>query len=360
MSALPREVRRKIKAAEKLHEKAYGTQSAEGTPPAEVSPAPAEATPPVEQPAAPEATIETVPPAVQPSIEETPPPASPEVGETPPDGSTDAQKWEHKYNVLNGKYKAEVPRLQKNVKDLSGQVSQLQSVLSSLESVKPAEAAPPGTPEAATKLLKDEEIEDYGSDLIDVVKRAAREELAPEVNRLELENAELRRQMGTVVETSAVNARQGVYDTLDTQIPNWRELNSDQSYLAWLDTLDAYTNRMRRELLNEAFETNDAARVVAFFKGYLNENAVVSPATEETPAPAPRQAQVDMASLAAPGKPRGGSAPGTQEGQQTWRQVEISAFYADVRRGKFKNDPKGKLKIEKSIMAAVNSNRIVA
>ncbi len=353
MSALPKAVRKKISAGEKAHAAMYnsGEKPDETAPPVEEPPVkivepPADAPP--ETP--PEAPAETPPGTPV----EAPPAAATASGKEPATPAVDDEKWEHKYKVLNGKYVAEVPRLQKNIKDLGGQVTQLQSVLASIEKATPPETTP------AARLLKAEEIEDYGEDLISVVKRAAREEMSPEMTRLEEENTELRRQMNSTMETSATTARKSVYDTLNEQVPNWEAINTDAEFMIWLDTFDAYTNQQRRVLLNDAFESNDAARVIAFFKGYLKENATVSPPGATEQPPAARTPAVDMASLAAPGKPRGGGSPGTQEGKQTWRQVEIAAFYADVRRGKFKGDPKTKLQLEKSIMDAVSSNRIVA
>lgn len=351
MSALPKKVQQKIDAANKLHQDTYGQLDGP-----ELTGVVAE--PKIEDasgaPQAAEETLQAVDTADKSVVQNESEEPSASVAQ-PPEDSTNAEKWEHKYKVLNGKYKAEVPRLQGQVRELSGQISQLQATLSSLEVAKSAEQA---DAEPAAALLKDDEITEYGAELIDVVKRAAREELAPEVTRLSSENAELKRQLSTFNEGNAKSARQTVYDALNDKVPTWEALNLDTGFLQWLGTLDAYTNRLRSDLLKEAFEANDAARVVVFFEGYLNENAAVSQQQGQTPAK--RTAQVDMSTLAAPGKPRGGAAPGTQEGQQTWRQAEISAFYADVRRGKFKNDPKQKLKIEQSINAAVNSNRIVA
>jgi hypothetical protein len=270
----------------------------------------------------------------------------------------ESQKWEHKYNVLNGKYKAEVPRLHRTVKELQEQISQLQTVIAGMNTTKAAPSADQPVPSTSSvrRMLKDQEIEEYGEDLIDVIKRAAMEAAMPEIDRLKAENAELQSKLGSVTETFTTNARQKVYDRLDNDIPNWRDINSDEGYLAWLDTLDAYTNRMRRELLNEAFESNDAARVVAFFKGYLNENATVSRAYAEAPTPE-KKPKVDMSTLAAPGKSKGGTTPSTQE-PTVWRQSEIAAFYADVRRGKFKNDPQAKERYEASIMDAIKHKRV--
>jgi hypothetical protein len=349
MSALPKEVRKKIRQAEKAHATVYGTGEtpAEEITPSETTTSEESTTEKVTKDAANESASES---GTESKTEEVPGEKSSEVASE--------DKWEHKYNVLNGKYRAEVPRLQTQVKELGNHVSSLQGLISTLEKAKPVEAET--SPLTATRLLKDDEIVDYGEDMISVVKRAAREEIAPELDRLTAENVELKKMVGRVNETTETTARQAVYTTLDIEVPDWRKLNSDEGFIAWLDTLDAYTNKMRRDLLNEALEANDAARVIVFFEGYLKENATVSTPAEETPTEKPRKASVDMASLAAPGKPRSGGTASTQEGKQTWRQAEISAFYADVRKGAFKNNPEEKVKIEQSIMNAVKHNQIVA
>lgn len=350
---LPKAVREKVKQAQELHDAAYKPPS-EGEEPSKAQ------VPPTEPPADPSKQFkegENTPPA-EPQIAE--PPAEPSSGQQALGEGGEDTAWQHKYNVLNGKYKAEVPRLHKQVKDLSHQVAQLQSLLANMEQAPPALATASAPAMPADPQIKDQDVEDYGEDLVDLMKRAAHDVVAPEVQRLAQENEQLKSRLGMVTESMSTSARQTVYDELNDKVGEWAVINTSEEFLSWLNTLDPYTGRMKKELLNEAFANNDAARVVAFFKGYLKENALVSTTSDTPPANGQNAPAVDMASLAAPGIARSGAGQGTQEGQETWRQSEISAFYNDVRKGVYKNDPETKARYERSIMDAMKNNRIVA
>lgn len=152
------------------------------------------------------------------------------------------------------------------------------------------------------------------------------------------------------------------YTALTEQIPNWQHINSDQKFITWLQDLDIYSGQTRNTMLQQAFENNDAARVLAFFKGYLNEaTATAAPSTPAT-APAAPAKTMPVDSLVAPGSPRstGGTAPASQGNTQIWTQAQISAFYRDVQKGAYKGRESEKAKIERDIIAAVSERRISA
>lgn len=263
----------------------------------------------------------------------------------------DEDKFEHKYKVLQGKYNKEVPLLNEQVKDLQSELSSMRTLLASLENVgNPVETKP------GTKLLKDEEVEDYGSDMIDVIKRAAREELMPTINRLEEENSQLRATLGGVSQSVAETSRDTLYRALNIEVPNWKEINQDSGFLEWLEGIDPYSGTRRGDMLTQAFDRNDAARTVAFFKGYLHEHELVT----ETPTPSDpqRKPQIDLMSMAAPGTPRGGSAPAAHNDKRVYSQADISAFYRDVQKGVFRNRQAEKEAIERDILLAGQEGRI--
>lgn len=349
MSALPKEVRKKIEAAEKAHKELYGPKD-----PAAPAPDPA--------PADPQAIVNDINATPTPDPKDLgvadpapadPPPADP----APTPDPAEEETFKAKYHTLQGKYDAEVPRLHNEVKALHEQISSLQQLLASM---KQPEAAPePVAPNPST-LLKPEEIEEFGPELIDVINRVAKGVVSPEVQKLREENAQLTSQLGEVQTHTAENARSRMYSTLTTTVPTWEQINTSPEFLTWLEKLDVFAGVRRGDLLKQAFEANDTARVVAFFEGYQNEHAALSPNTPPTAAPEGKKPAVDMATLAAPGRPKGGGAERTQDGKRKWRQAEITAFYADVRRGVYKKDAKTKDTIEKDIIAAGREGRITA
>ena len=338
--ALPKKVRAQVEAAESAYNEIYGDgkKSSEPKPPKEDE--------------APEAQTQ------EPEEVQAGSPQAKEQPETKPEPKKDdAAAWEQRYRVLQGKYDAEVPRLHRQVRGLNEKIEELQALVQSLEA-KAAEA--PVLEKTGEQLLSEDDIEDYGEDLINVIKRAAKEELLPELRRLEEENARLKQHLSGVSSVVVESAKEKLERTLDSEVPSWRELNEDEEFLNWLDQYDEFSGVRRLDLLRRAYEANDAARVVAFFKGFIKEHAALTGAYGDTKPSEEGGAKVSMETLVAPGKPKGGDAQQgrTQTDERVWTQSEIAAFYRDVQRGKFNGRESEKQAIEREIVNAVKTGRI--
>ena len=356
MSALPKAVRAQVEKSNALAKQYYES----------LNQPPSGDTPPAGEPPATPPAASGEPPATPPAGE---PPATPPAATPPQEG------WEQKYKVLQGKYNAEVPRLQKRVQDQDEQLRSFQSQLTATQNLLASfsaqrESAPaqsqPATPPAPAKLVKDEEVKEFGADLIDVMRRVVREEqasLLPEIDRRVAPVAQRVDQVAQV--THQVGARvarsdqQTVLALLDQSVPNWREVNEDPGFLEWLAQVDPYAGRERGDLLQQAYKAHDGPRVVAFFNGYLKEHAAVTPPPAPKPAAAAPAPQRTLEQLVAPGTPKTGAAS-TQDGsgKRVWSRQEIGQFYADVQAGRFKGTAEQKKQIEADIFAAQRENRI--
>jgi hypothetical protein len=338
--ALPKAAQKQLADAEKLH--------------AEVYPNDAEATDKQQDTA--DVELREVPKGEAAEAESTP-----STGETRDEATRNEESvdsdvdWEHKYNVLQGKYNAEVPRLQQDNNALQGRMNELEQQLRNMQMAPPYEEAEPTRTES---LLKPDEIEDYGEDMIDVVKRAAREEFAPALSKLKQENEGLRALLGGMQQQTAISARDAMLGTLDSELKNWRQVNSHPDFIGWLENVDPYSGHKKLDMLRQAYEGNNTARVLAFFKGFLNENAAFTP----TPTPnAPADPQVSLETLVAPGRPSEGDNTRAQDGNangNAWTQDQIQAFYRDVNRGVYRNKPDEKDRIEADIFLAQSRNLI--
>jgi hypothetical protein len=275
--------------------------------------------------------------------------------------------------VLQGKYNAEVPRLQEQAREsdrrmrlLEDQLAATQKLLSSLGT--PAQgAASPVQPAAPAKLVKDEEIAEFGSDLYDFVKRTAREAVVPDIESrfqqtlkpVAAKVREVEAQVTEATRKTAQSERENVHALLTRDVPNWLELNEDVGFNDWLDQVDPFSGAKRRALLWQAYERNDGPRVVAFFQGYLKEHAAVTPSPSTSPAAGSAAPQVSLERMVAPGAPKQGTAS-TQEGagKRIWSRAEISKFYGDLRAGKYAKRPEDAKKIEADIFKATTEGRV--
>ncbi len=308
--AIPRKVQEAAERAEALHKQVYEA-AGEETQPASTEPV-----------SAPEGNPPADPPSDPPASEATPP------TEQPDDQKKDDQ-WEHRYKVLEGKYRAEVPRLNADNRELKQQLEALKSEVEQLKSR--GEAAP-------TSLISAEDREKYGDDLLDVIKRAAQEQ----VSAKDAEIADLKRQLEMVTTTTAKTVEVSFFDRLGQLVPDWVTINGDESFLKWLDEYDEFTGKTRQDLLSDAEQAKDAERVARFFSKWKeSQNAIAN------------QTKRNLEAQVAPDSNRVVAPPA---GKRFFTRNEISAFYAAARRGEI--SAKEMVALESEIQAAMIEGRI--
>ena len=347
--ALPKQVQEQIDEADRI----IAAMNPEEQPP-EDPPAPedpelkvVEEEPPVEPTPENPVVVEDVPP-VEPVAED--PPAV----EEPKEPEVD---WQKKYEALQGKYDSEVPQLHQTVQDMTAQMGELRELMAGLQQPEPKKEEP------TTSLVTPEEVESFGSDFMDVVGRRAREVVAEELKDIKAELADIGKQVGGVSRSVVQTEQEKMFAKLDSEVEDWQDINKSQDFLAWLAQKDAYSGDQRQELLSEAFERNDADRVVAFFIGFKNEHAAVAPddpgpASETLPPEAERPA-VDLSTQVAPGRTPTATTPASaQEPKRMWTRADIAEFYKDVQMGKFKDKPDVQRTIEQDIVAAQGEGRL--
>ena len=319
-----------------------------GTPKAGAAPAPAPAPAP--------------PPAGEPPV--VPPPETP----APPD-------YQHKFNVLQGKYNAEVPRLHEQNRSLSAELQSMRQQLAATQGMVAAlgqqqAGNPSPAPNASGRLVKDEEIKEYGADLIDVIKRAAREAVLSEIDSMVNQRVapvvhqvqQLTPAVQDVQQKQALTAEQQLYASLDGAVPGWEQINESQEFVNWLHQPDPYAGVPRGAMLAQAFQNGDVPRVAQFFTGFQKENAVVSPSGTTPPAAQAAIPAVSLAALAAPGTGNGGPPAGApnEAGRRIYTVAEISEFYRDVQKGAYRGKVAQAQAIEKDIFLAQKQGRVRA
>lgn len=261
----------------------------------------------------------------------------PVVSAPPVQPKQDEETWQKRYQTLQGMFNAEVPRLNAQVKELQ---QQLQQVLAKAQ-------APAKAPEPQEKLVTEKDVEAFGGELLDVIKRQAVEAVQADFAKLQAENAELRKQLGGVAEKQGHVDRRTYFAELAAAVPDYEKLNTDQGFLAWLAELDPVSGLNRQTFLTAAYENLDAQRTAAVFSTYKQTLAKqpVNAAAQEL------QRQV------APGTSRA-STPTTQAtgAEKIWSLAEIERFYVDVSKGKYVRDEA--TRIEAEIDAAVAAGRL--
>lgn len=332
----PDKVKQSVAAAEKLHAEVYGKDGEKPTaPPPPEAPKPPPT--PIKPNIAPDGTIvdtgDVEPPA-------TPPPEEDLQGKL--------QAAEQRYRTLQGKFDAEVPRMAAQIRGLQEQLEQEQ-------------AAPPPPQEQApsTGGLSDDEVEEYGEDFIDMVRRAAGGPASSEVQEIKDKITQLEAGVGNVSQTLHQTAREKTVAALDNAIPGWRTTNDDPRFIAWLQEVDLYSGAQRLQLLRTAFERNDAARVAAFFKGYAQQTGASTgqATTGEQFGQPPQKAQLDA--FVAPNVASNVPPSASEQTGRIWTDSEVKRILDSKARGKLKGTPQEIANLEIEIHNAGVQGRIV-
>lgn len=296
-------------AAEQLYKELYGeavTFDADG------NPVMAEGT-----------TQKPEPTAEQPAKEEAQP-----ADKTVDDPNNDS--WKQRYLVLRGKYHAEVPRLNTAVRELRTKVDELTAQIAK-----------------GTTLIKPEEMEKYGPEFIDMVKRAAEEISAP----LKAELAALKAQPQVHQDPVAVENEAKFFAAIEDRHPDWASVNEDQKFLRWLGQVDPRMGAQRQSLVNAAVANFDSDYLIDLLNEWKALNkAAQAPAVETVnDTSKPKKPVSPEPSTVKSDPPKG-------DGKKIWTVKEIERFYAKWRNHDI-NDVDAQ-RIEQDIDAARSEGRI--
>ena len=252
----------------------------------------------------------------------------PEVIEQEAEPEASIPDWEHKFSVLQGKYNAELPRLNQDLHNLRDDNRALQ--------------------EQIAELAKKPEVEAPKMDLEDIRLEAgdgAADALAQQQATIEKQNQmidELRQKIGQIGQSSQQSSDQMFYASLENAVPKWKTINTNPKFIAWLGEVDEYSGKPRLELMNEAAGNLEASRVATFFLKWIKTNAGKKSGIEKLVTPKTNQSSSQVA------------------GSKTYTRAEIKKFYDDIARGKYTGTEAQKVAMDQDITRAQGEGRIAA
>lgn len=354
---IPRHVLEAGKRSEEIQRRVFGTAEpsvAENMVKAAGEPVPPGTTVPV--PMEPGMPVPPQEPVTPPSNE---PPAPPQAA-----APAEPVDWEQRYKRLHGRHEADTKRNREAIAQLSERVEQLSRENGALA----ARGAAPA-PAQVESLLSEQEIQDFGPELVDVMRRVAAEVAAP----LNAELHTLRSGLGQVQQETGNSFVTRMNTEIGAAVPNWATLNKTPEFIAWSQLPDVFSGAIRKQLMQEAWNSGDAPRVVAFFRAFLAEEAATNPqGGNPQPRPAPRTVvtseptlippaqpapALDLSTLAAPG--RAHSAGGQPAEKPVYTSADITRFYTEVASGKWRGREAQRAAIDADIAQAQHEGRII-
>jgi hypothetical protein len=206
-------------------------------------------------------------------------------------------------------------------------------------------------------LITEADVKEYG-DSIDVMRRAAREEVNAANGRIAQLEAMVQQMQGVVPQVQQVQAaqkassEQAFWNQLSSTVPNWEEINDNPDFQTWLLEMDPLSGITRQTYLDDAQRNLDVPRVANFFKSWEQATGKTIDAQEKRPS-----TNSQLEKQVSPGRGRSGR-PAVQEGQK-YSPADITAFFDAVRKGRYKGREEERGRIERDIFAAQREGRIV-
>ena len=317
MATLPEQIRKQVEAAQSLVNSQYASKDgAEGV--TDVTPKPAK------EVVAPVKAQET------PAVEDE-------------NSLTYAQRW----RSLDGIVRSEKAR---NAA-LELQVQQLQQMVSTLQTA-------PVTKMAQSQFLTEQDTKEYGGDMVDVMRRAAREELrdfAGAVGSLKQDVDGLRQVVPAVqrlAQDNQLSAQERFFAALGQAVPDYERVNANPEFHKWLLTPDPMTGILRQTYLVDAQRSGDVARVATIFNSWKTLSGTQGQTQTERPDP-----RKELERQQAPS--RNLSVETTEKNGRLWDPTEITQLYADKTRGKYAGREAEFKALEQDIFKAQSEGRIV-
>lgn len=320
MSKLPKRIQEQLDQANALMSAAAPAQADTQAPTQVVEPAP-------------------VAPVVAEPVAQAPAPA-PEVRQPDPE-----EKWEARYKTLQGMHNKNMEDMKSRVRAVEQQNEHLAAQLAAQKNAPVSPADP--DPKYA---------EVFGQDLVEMVQRVAEKMFGTAAKQMDDRMSAIEQKLTGTTKAVAQTAEEMFLNRLKEQVPDYVEVNSNPDFLSWLAESDDVYGVPRQDALTRAAEALDAERVAKVFKAFKALGAPAPQLSGEPVAPV-RNVQSELERQVAPSTVASNPVPTAQPVR--FRVADVTAFYENVRLGKYRGRDQEAAAIEAQINLALAEGRIV-
>lgn len=239
----------------------------------------------------------------------------------------DAAKWEQRYRSLDGMIQAR-----------DRQIDQLHQLLAGMQA-NPATRQDTEQPQAK-HLVKKEDEEAFGADLIDLARRISKEESGAYIEALEGKLAALEERLSGVAQTTAVSVHERFETRLTEAAPSWKKHDDNPAFIEWLQA-----SPTRHKLFAEAVRAQEVGDVAYFFNEF-----------DKQQAPAPTAIDPRLERQIAPGKSKSVATQAKNPAdKKQWTRTEIADFFSN---GKKRYSAEDFARMERDAFAAQKEGRV--
>lgn len=267
-------------------------------------------------------------PKATPEPEPTPEPA-PKPKEEPTPTPAPGEDYEHKFNVLQGKYNSEVPALAYELAKSNQRIKELETRLESKPKEEPRF-------EPKVDLESNEKIKAFKTEYPDVFEAAqviANAIIDQRLSKIDEKISKVEKNVGSVTESFGQTERERFKADLDKDQDvgkEWRSMNKNPEFINSLQTKDIYSGKTKHELLTDAWNRMDKEATLQFFKDH-------KAAKSSKPAQKSKGSDVDPKKI---DPPKGGSGgpniDTTEKNQPVITPADLTEFYQSVANGDYR------------------------
>ena len=297
------------KAAEEIWKKTYAPEDEKGDEPKE----------PIDEPKEPEIIADAPAEPGDKGVVPEPEVKIPEV--IPP---VDTDDWKQKYKTLEGKYKAEVPRVSARNSELEAELTTLKAKVAELTETVSKNQTAKHSNEVDSDL--EELSKDYPSIADPLKKIKADFDAKTKVLEDKLEKAGKSEQTDIKADLNEMKRMRFDTEMVSLGVPDWKDIDQDEKFIEWCGDIVPYTRYTKLQYLQEAARKHDAQAVSKFFLDYKK--------TLESPAP-----QVDsqgkLIKSLSPSSKKGGTPPAMKGGEVVLTREKYQKFMKQTTDGKY-------------------------
>jgi hypothetical protein len=279
------------------------------------------------------------------------PTATPAHDAARPEDQAQPQNLQQRFDTLQGKYNAEIPRLNQAMQDLTGRLNAANQQIVDLQNENrqlresAATKAPEGDTPSGGQILDPNAFEAYGPEFV---------QMANVLQDVLKTNRDTAHKVETFTAQTATSKREAFEKSLTDAVADWRALNFDNGFIAWLQVVPPGETRTRIQMLRERESALDHAGCAKFFNDYKSEHPF------QQPPPAPRQPDISRQFTPDSSGGAGESAP--DAAKRTWTRAQIKQFFRDKAEGRYNGTlgtPEQAAVLERDIHLASAEGRVV-
>lgn len=266
--------------------------------------------------------------------------------------------FEQKYLTLQGMFNKQVPDLKNKVADYEQRIQSMEALIAGMGATDGPAAAAPAV--VTSDLITEEHVKEYGESL-DMMRLITQVEMAPVLVQLgEIKTMldglnEVVPKVNSMVSEKQATTVDNFWAAVEAAVPDWKAINANDDFVTWLLETDPASGTARQDLLDDAQSKADSGRVIHLFKAWIGEAGYVKAGSGTDTAQDDINSELEQ--QLTPGKGKGAEHKGEGE-KPSFTRAEISAFYGDVAKGKFKGKDSDRARIEAEIFDAQSNGRV--